>query len=263
MIAKLRKMKAELGEPVQYYLRHEDELINVNQLIGKTINWNYNGTINCIVCGRKTPKSFAQGMCYPCFRDSPENSECIIKPELCRGHLGEGRDVEWELQNHVQPHAVYLAVSSDIKVGVTRNSQIPTRWIDQGASRAIVLAETPNRYLAGMIEVSLRQHLSDKTNWQKMLKNETANLDLHQKKEEIKDLLEDEFVQYVSNNNEITEIQYPVEEYPHKVSSINLDKTPSFELKLKGIKGQYLIFEGGNVLNVRNFAGYNVEIQVT
>jgi hypothetical protein len=150
-----------------------------------------------------------------------------------------------------------------VKVGITRNTQVPTRWIDQGASEAIVLAETPNRYTAGIIEVSLKSYLSDKTNWQRMLKNEIAKINLLEKKNEIKSLLSNDFKELVSTNDEITTINYPVLEYPHKVISINLDKTPSFELKLIGIKGQYFIFEGGNVINIRNYAGYNVDIEVS
>jgi hypothetical protein len=31
----------------------------------------------------------------------------------------------------------------------SRETQIPTRWIDQGANQALILAETPYRQLAG------------------------------------------------------------------------------------------------------------------
>jgi hypothetical protein len=208
-----------------------------------------------------TKKSFGQGFCYPCFINSPENAECIVKPELCRGHLGEGRDVEWEKAHHVQPHYVYLALSSDVKVGVTRNIQVPTRWIDQGASQAIILAETPYRQLAGEIEVALKNYLPDKTNWQRMLKNEVAQgVDLAERKRLAAGFLPEHLQQYVATSDAITSIVYPVLRYPQKVKSLSLEKQPEINGVLAGIKGQYLIFEDGSVTNIRNQSGYVIEL---
>ncbi|WP_222931405.1 DUF2797 domain-containing protein [Xanthovirga aplysinae] len=256
-------MKVQLQEPVRYQLQMNEGIVDMNELIGHPIHMAYSGQINCIVCGRKIKKAFGQGFCYPCFINAPENSECIIRPELCRAHEGIGRDPEWEKNNHLQPHTVYLALSSALKVGVTRDTQIPTRWIDQGAWKALTLAETPNRYLAGCIEVALKNHLSDKTHWQKMLKNILAeDTDLMEEKEKIKQLIPEEFQQYFHSSSEITEIHYPVQAYPTKVKSINLDKTPEFEGNLMGIKGQYLIFEDERVINLRKFSGYFVELSV-
>ena len=170
MQGQILKMLTELKTPVQYNLPMGDGLLNMNQWIGKNIQFRFSGDIFCLDCGNRTKKSFNQGFCYPCFRDSPMAAECIIKPELCRAHLGEGRDVEWERKHHLKDHYVYLAVSSGVKVGITRDTQVPTRWIDQGASYAVPIAKTPNRYLCGVIEVSLKTYLSDRTAWQRMLK---------------------------------------------------------------------------------------------
>src|SRR5690554_2826808 len=176
----LRKMQVELDEKdlvhYQFVLydssRKESTQFSANELIGKQISIHFTHNIFCKKCGNKTKTSFNQGFCYDCFKNAPESAECIIRPELCRAHLGEGRDVEWEERNHNQPHIVYLAASDVVKVGVTRGTQIPTRWIDQGANEAIKLAETPNRYLAGVLEVALKSEFTDKTNWRKMLRNE-------------------------------------------------------------------------------------------
>lgn len=258
----LRKMKTALAGPVHYQLPAGDELVPMNDLIGHEIHLKFDGLINCIACGRKTKKPFGQGFCYPCFINSPQNSECIIRPELCEGHNGQGRDPEWEATHHVQPHYVYLAVSSGLKVGVTRKDQIPTRWIDQGAWQGIRLAETPQRQLAGKIEVFLKDHMSDKTNWQRMLKNMVAtDINLLEKKAGIKELLPEDFQTYFSDNNEIIEIDYPVLEYPAKVKSINFLKVPEVKAKLMGIKGQYLIFEEGQVLNIRKHNGFYVTLE--
>jgi hypothetical protein len=256
----LRKMAVQLAEPVQYLLRTPEQDIDMNDLIGHELSWKYSGLINCKVCGRKTKKAFAEGLCYPCFRDAPENSPCIIKPELCEGHEGKGRDPEWEKKHHVQPHVVYLAIASGLKVGVTRQDQVPIRWIDQGAWKAIRLAEVPYRRIAGEIEVSLKQYLSDKTSWQRMLKNQLAeDLDPVAEKQRVRELLDPQWLPYYSDNDEVTEILYPVEAFPTKVKSINLDKRPEGKLRLLGIKGQYLLFEEGQVMNIRRHTGYWVD----
>ncbi len=254
----LTKMKTELLTPVQYTLRLGEEAIPLNEFVGKKVSLLFENQINCISCGRKTAKSFGQGFCYPCFMSSPENSECIIKPELCRGHLGEGRNPEWELEHHVQPHAVYLALSSGAKVGVTRDTQIPVRWMDQGASKALVLARTPNRYLAGKIEVEMKQFLTDKTNWQRMLKGEVSAESLGDVKRILKEKLSAETAPYFSEEEALVVIEYPVLRYPTKVTSLSLEKVPEVSGVLSGIKGQYVMFDDGRVMNIRNHAGYLV-----
>ncbi|RMG19269.1 MAG: DUF2797 domain-containing protein [Bacteroidetes bacterium] len=263
IVGNLKKMKAILANPVQYRLELGDEVVDMNALIGKPVRLKYLGEIHCKICGRKTKKSFAQGFCYEHFLKSPENSECIIRPELCEGHLGKGRDPEWEREHHVKPHIVYLAVASGLKVGVTRKQQVPTRWIDQGGWKVIRLAETPYRYLAGRIEVALKDHISDKTHWQKMLKNvQATKIDLLAEKARMHALLPEELQAYYSDDDEIVEIEYPVLEYPTKVKSINLDKVDEVAGRLMGIKGQYWLLEGGQVLNIRKHTGYLVELEV-
>jgi hypothetical protein len=258
----ISKMRVELTTPVNYTLYlSEDVSVDMNTLIGKEITLLFEGQINCVNCGRLTKKSFGQGFCYPCFMNAPQNAECIIRPELCRAHIGEGRDPEWEERNHNQPHIVYMAVGAGIKVGVTRETQIPTRWIDQGAWKAVRLARTPNRYQAGVIEVDMKKHVSDKTHWMKMLKNELAeDLDVMKVKEELLQIMNDKYNEFHSQDNEIIEINYPVIEFPKKVKSHNLDKLPELKGKLMGIKGQYLIFDGGIVINLRKYAGYHVTL---
>ena len=175
----------------------------------------------------------------------------------------EDRDLEYEKRVQLQPHIVYLALSSEVKVGVTRKTQVPTRWIDQGAVQALPIVEVPNRYLAGITEVALKNHFADKTNWQKMLKNEVPKVDLLQEKQALEKFLPEEVKPYFfMEKNDLYEIHYPVVQYPTKVTSLNLDKTPSFSGKLTGVKGQYLLFEDGTVFNVRTYEGYVVNILI-
>ncbi|MFW6329076.1 MAG: DUF2797 domain-containing protein, partial [Alkalispirochaetaceae bacterium] len=257
------KMRVELARPVSYTLPLGEQSVTMNDLIGREVGLNVTGEIRCIRCDRKTSKSFGQGFCYPCFRDAPENAECIVRPELCRGHLGEGRDPEWEQEHHNQPHAVYLALSSAVKVGVTRWTQIPTRWIDQGAAAALVVARTPYRRLAGEIEVASKELFTDRTNWQRMLKDERLEeADLAAERERLLDALPEHLRQYAFCDSEVQEIHYPVATPPEKVRSVNLDKEPITTGELAGIRGQYLIFRDQRVINIRRYSGYVIELRV-
>ncbi len=260
MIIRLEKMRVANDEEVKYFLSGENEEIPLHDMLDRTLNMEFGGKISCVNCDRVIRKTF-QGLCFQCFTDAPEAAPCIIRPELCEAHLGQGRDVEWEVAHHHQPHVVYLAFSGGLKVGVTRASNSPNRWIDQGATQAIVLAETPYRQLAGQIEVELKQFISDKTDWRKMLVNDAPEVDLVEQKEMLGSLLSSHLIEYVSPNNTIFHFHYPVLKYPQQVSSIRLDKTRSFAYKLVGIKGQYLIFDTGKVFNVRNHCGYHVSIE--
>ena len=257
----LTKMKTELNETVQYYLIFEQDFLNVNQVLGKQLTINFLN-FKCLNCQRQK-KIFANGVCYNCFMELPEMGQWVIRPELSTAHLGkEDRDLEYEKKAQLQPHVVYLANSSNLKVGVTRKSQIPTRWIDQGAHEAIEILEVPNRYLAGIAEVALKEHTSDKTNWRRMLTNDLKDLDLAQKREELKQYLPEEVQDYYLANSQELEINFPVLGYPPKCKSLSLSKSPFYEGVLKGIKGQYLIFEDGNVFNVRKHEGFVVSLSI-
>src|SRR5210317_1137009 len=196
----LRKMQTRLEGGARYTLMLDGTPIDMNGKIGETIKLSFAGTINCINCERVTKKSFGQGFCFPCFRDAPDASECIIRPELCRAHEGEARDMAWAEEHCLVEQIVYLARSSAVKVGITRASQLPTRWIDQGATDAIVFARVPNRYTAGVAEVTMKEHLTDRTNWQRMLKNEVIDADLVVMKASLTDTLKADLRQFVESD---------------------------------------------------------------
>ncbi len=253
----LKRMPTELADPVQYYLDMGDDFIIMNHLLDKKIKLSFKA-YQCLECGKDEP-IFAQGLCKKCYFESPHVGEWVMKPELSQAHLGIAhRDLTYEQEVQLQPHIVYLAKTSDIKVGVTRKSQVPYRWIDQGADEAMAILETPNRYLAGQAEVAIKQHITDKTGWQKMLKGVSTGKDLLEVKQQVKAYLTPELLKYWLDDQEVLQIKYPVLKHPEKIKSINLDKVPEFEGKLTGIKGQYLIFEDGRVFNVRNHSGYVV-----
>ncbi|MFV8341700.1 DUF2797 domain-containing protein [Flavobacterium sp. XS2P39] len=258
----LAKMQTEFGNPIQYYLVFENSFLNVNQLLNKNIEINFVG-YQCLNCLKKK-KIFRQGFCYDCFYSSPAVGDWLMKPELSTAHLGiQDRDLVYEEKVQLQPHIVYLALSSEVKVGVTRKTQMPTRWIDQGATQAISIVEVPNRYLAGITEVALKNHYADKTNWRKMLTNNVEQIDLVAERLKVENLIPTEVQEYFySQKNDLYEMHYPVLEYTNKVKSLSLDKTPQFQGKLTGIKGQYLLFDDGTVFNIRGSEGYVVRINV-
>ncbi len=251
----LQKMRTEIGSPIQYFLRLQDDEINVNGLIEKNLHIHFEGE-QCLSCQEKK-KIYRQGNCYDCFWDQPSLGDWIMKPELSKAHLGiEDRDLDYEKAVQLTPHIVYLALSSDVKVGVTRKTQVPTRWIDQGANAAIEILEAPNRYLAGITEVALKEYVADKTNWRKMLKNDVPQLNLVAIKDHLAQYIPEEAKEFfLKDNTEMLNLDFPVIQYPEKVKSLNLTKAPNYEGKLMGIKGQYFIFEDNTVFNIRGNEG--------
>lgn len=249
------------------------EELDLDAFLGEPVRIEHTGEYICTRCGRRTNRPFGEGFCFPCFRDAPEAAECIVKPELCRAHLedDQGRDPQWERDHHFQPHVVYFARSSALKVGVTRSTQIPTRWIDQGAAWAVAIARVPYRQLAGLMEVALKEIYTDRTAWQRMLKGE-----LSAAPEELAAALPSELARVHAHlsgtaaellpyllepeQTEPLDISYPVREVPRKVKAVSLAKTPVLESVLQGIRGQYLIFDGGAVLNVRRHSGFVVRV---
>ena len=267
---RLRKMPAEAGDPVAYSIAVGDTRIPLNDLIGRPLRLDFDGGIRCIPCDRKPNKSFNQGFCYPCFRKLAACDSCIMSPEKCHYHLGTCREPEWGETHCMVEHVVYLANSSGLKVGITRGSQVPTRWIDQGAVDAIPMVRVATRYIAGLVEVACKAHVADRTNWRAMLKGDVPELDLAQERQRMLGLIADdlEALRQTHGQDSIREVDeqglglsYPVKVWPEKIKTHNLDKTPEVEGVLEGIKGQYLILDTG-VINIRKFTGYEVRFRV-
>ena len=256
----IKKLKSTLQDEVQYSLPMGDRCIDLNPLINKRIKMSFSGDIYCIKCNNKIKKTFAQGYCFPCFRDAPETSECILRPELCRAHEGESRDMEWSKKYCLTDQHIYMSFTGNLKIGVTRNTQIPTRWIDQGATKAIILCTTPNRYLAGIIEVYLKQFYSDRTHWIKMLSGKFEEPDFKQCYLDAKKYLADKFSDYIIDSKWV-DINYPIQSIPEKIKSFSFDKKPFYEDVLTGIKGQYLLFKNNKVINIRKHTGYFISIE--
>jgi len=265
----LNKMAVRLGDPVQYAFRLGEEEVPVNPLIGKSLRLEYLGEIHCTHCGRRTNKSFSQGYCYPCFKKLPQCDSCIVSPEKCHHELGTCRDPQWGEQFCMTDHVVYLANSSGIKVGITRATQLPTRWLDQGASQALPILRVATRQQSGLVEDLLRSQVADRTNWRALLKGDAVPVDLAAVREQLFDgcregleALQRRFglqaIQLLADA-ETVEIRYPVEVYPSKIASFDLDKTPVVEGTLLGIKGQYLIFDTG-VINIRKYTAYQLAV---
>ena len=278
----IEKMTSRLADPVEYCLPIGDEEVALNPFLEHRLTLSYAGLITCIACGAKTKRSFSQGYCYPCCMRLAQCDLCIVRPETCHYHLGTCREPEWGEQHCMIPHYVYLANASGLKVGITRTSQVPTRWIDQGATQALAILKVQTRHQSGLVEVALKQHVADKTNWQAMLKGQAASVDLVQRRdmllEQVADAIRDVNEQFKApvvggqdeqNEGPVVEvldeqavdIAYPVLQYPRKVRSFNLDKNPQAEGVLQGIKGQYLIFDTG-VINLRKYTGYHLALQV-
>ncbi len=265
----IEKMVTQLQEPVDYALPIGDDHLPMNQFLDRPLQLSYSGEIHCIACGTKTKKSFSQGYCYRCCQRLAQCDMCIVKPETCHYHLGTCREPEWGEQHCMIPHYVYLANSSGLKVGITRSSQVPTRWIDQGAVQAMPILKVQTRRQSGLMEAALRQHVADKTNWRAMLKGDTVDIDLAGERDALLDRIHDDIRAVNEEFGEgavelvdepAIDITYPVLTYPSKIKSFNLDKDPVANGTLQGIKGQYLIFDTG-VINLRKYTGYHLTVQ--
>ncbi len=266
----VRKMRSRLGQPVSYSARLGDNEIALNPLIDQELKLIFSGGIYCIHCNRKTNKSFNQGYCYPCFQKLAQCDSCIIHPERCHLEQGTCREPAWGEKYCMQDHIVYLANSSGLKVGITRATQVPTRWIDQGATQALAIIRVRSRLQSGILEMAFKQHVSDKTNLRDMLKGKAAELDMAGERDRLLAACEEDikeltarfgfFAISILKGIDPVSIDYPVQAYPEKITSLNFDKEPVVSGTLRGIKGQYLIFDSG-VINLRRFSGYEVELQ--
>ncbi len=267
MQGQLQKMYGQLGSPILYDLPLNNKKIALNPLIGKTIHLKGTGNIRCIHCAKAIKKTYNQGYCYPCFISLAECDMCIMKPHTCHFSAGTCREAAWGEEFCFQPHIVYLANSSGIKVGITRATQIPTRWIDQGATQALAIFKAQSRHISGLVEVAIAKHISDKTNWQQMLKKTAEPIDLVSQRDTLIAACETELAAIkerfgeaaleLLSDGEIIDLHFPVSEYPGKIKSLCLIKTPDISGKLLGIKGQYLILDSG-VLNIRKYTGHEV-----
>jgi hypothetical protein len=268
----LRKMRAQLSADgsVQYRMVIGEQEVELNEFIGKQISLKHSGYIDCQHCGKKTKKSYSQGYCFPCMQKLAQCDMCIMKPETCHFEQGTCREPEWGKSNCFIPHYVYLANTSGLKVGITRHGQIPTRWIDQGATQALPIFKVSNRLQSGLVEVALAEFIGDKTNWRAMLKGNADAVDLKtiatELKPKIAEKLADLALKYgedaiIELDEDVIDLHFPVEQYLTKISSFNFDKTPEVSGQLMGIKGQYLIFDSG-VINIRKFTSYHISLQI-
>ena len=260
----LSKMKTIHSGPINYELTLRAVQTDLTQLVGKNLIITYTGNIFCENCGKKTKRSFSQGHCFPCTMKLASCDLCILKPETCHYEKGTCREPEWGLENCFRDHVIYLANSSGLKVGITRSSQIPTRWMDQGATEALPILEVKNRFLSGQIEMLFKKHIADKTDWRKMLKGQPESVNLLEWKEKLLNLLSEELKTFEVKvlDGPVWKFDYPVERYLEKINSFNLDKNPEIKGRLIGIKGQYLIFDTG-VFNVRSYSGYEVTLEAS
>jgi hypothetical protein len=265
----MRTSLSEIGE-AQYVLPLFNNTettgeLNLNDCIGKQIRFVATGDIRCVLHGEKLNKTFGEGLCWKGFQDSSNASPCIIHPELCQAHEGIALrgDMEWEKANHLIPHVVYLSFTSGVKVGVTSERNLFSRWIDQGARQGLVFARVPYRQLAGEFEVMLKEHVADKSNWKGMLQPMFAEASgLLAAKENLLFEIPDAYQDFIDDEDKVWDIQFPCEDRPVNPKTWKLTPENVYEGKLKGIVGQYLILDNQQVINIRSHAGYEIDLEI-
>ncbi|MBV1906294.1 MAG: DUF2797 domain-containing protein [Pseudomonadales bacterium] len=264
----ISKMHVEHKSPASYHLPLGDGLVAMNELIGHRIRLEFLSKISCAHCGRVTKKSYAGGYCFPCFKKLAQCDLCVMSPDRCHYAKGTCREPAWGEEFCMQPHVLYLANSTGLKVGITRTSQMPTRWLDQGAVQAIVLMRTATRYQVGCVEKCLAEFVSDKTNWRKLITGDSQKVDmqaaalaLRSEAAENFTLLDEKFGADLvwEEASEVHEFQYPVERYLDKAKTQKLKPDEALEGVLTGIRGQYLLLDSG-AFNVRSHTSHHVAL---
>ncbi|MCL6547865.1 MAG: DUF2797 domain-containing protein [Alicyclobacillus sp.] len=259
----LRELSHRVDEPVQYSLVTDGGAEPLNRWLGHRVRIEFSGEKACIHCGRRVKKLYQSGYCFPCVTTLAECDLCIVKPNECHFHLGTCRDEGFAAEHCMIPHYVYLAWSSGVKVGLTRKGRQFTRWVDQGATAAILVAELPTRKRAGELEAVIAEFLPDKTDWRKMLayeEDEALPADLRGVKREVTERLPDDFRSHVLGDDTVYRFFYPrLPEFSIRTTSLNLDREPVVEGVLSGVKGQYLLFDHG-VFHVKRHSGYRVQV---
>ena len=236
--------------------------LELNSALERSLHLVHNGEIHCVHCHEPLRKTYGEGCCWTCFSTLPQNDICILKPELCHFHeqTNPCRDPQWGRDNCFKPHILYLALTAGVKVGITRLANVPTRWLDQGAARATAVLQVQDRFNVGLLERIAAEHFSDRTAWQRMLKGELADVDLALEREKLLAVLHEDHgaqvLEFVEHR-----FHWPVMQWPAKVKSLSLEKTPEIRGRLLGIKGQYLILDTG-VINMRRHAGLHLDVSV-
>ena len=257
---RILKMETHLADSAaHFHLPFGQDRVEMNSLVGKKIAFHFTGEINDIITGEKIRKSYNSGYSYKNFMSLAQCDLCIVRPELCHYHEGTCREPRWGEKYCFVNHIVYLSLTDNLKIGITKASNIPYRWIDQGAVKALPLVQVKDRYTSGLIESELAKKYRDKTHWKKMLadKRENDDIDLPSFREQIFDNYCDLFDDMDAQDldEDVVEIVYPIKRIPKSITSLSFDKQQSFEGELLGIKGQYLLFEEA-VINIRRHQGY-------
>lgn len=260
--APLRKIILSVAEPsVRAFVPIGRHLVDVNTLIGKKLRLHWPGMAECQSCRGIFSSLQAQGLCRKCFFESPMAGPSMVRPELSTAHLGiADRDLEFERALQLQPHSVYLADSGGVKVGVTRTRQQVTRWLDQGASTAQVIAITDNRYEAGLIEVALKEHFSDKTDWRRMLAGETFDADFAAAIGVALEAIPSDLKRFAQADGVKHQAHWSLAPGFRAKSVKFSNHGDEIEAVLAGQRGQYLAFTDGRAINLRSHEGLFIGI---
>ena len=261
----LVKLVSAPTDPASYTLCVDTEpakTLPLNAVLGRGVEIRFLDRITCRYCASVTKKSYGEGYCYPCFKHLARCDLCVVSPDRCHYHLGTCREPTWGESFCMQPHRVYLANTTGPKVGITRAGHELVRWIDQGASQGLLMCAARTRRLAGLVEVSFAEHITDRTDWRRLVSRDTAPVDLMGLREELKSKLGPlpEGVSWLQGQAPIT-LRYPMRRYGGKIRRLLLNKEPVVRGNLLGVKGQFLLFDHG-VFNVRQHTSYHVRVTV-
>jgi len=233
--------------------------LHLNSYIGHTIVIDGPVYTRCLGCRSVYKKLYKRGYCYLCFNNLAVCDLCVLQPHRCHFHLNTCREPDWGIKHCFQPHYVYLSYTDKVKIGITRVHNLTTRMMHQGAIACLPVLLVPSRKIAGLIEISVKEHFSMTTAWKGMLNSRDVDADVLYAS---RDLFYREFdhnaYQHVIPTwyKDVIRISYP----------LSCDVTTSIlqlpiHDRLVGLKGMYMIFENG-VFNMRRLAGVTCEMTI-
>jgi len=141
------------GKP-RLYLADTDGPIDLAGLVGDEIRVDIQPGFRCQHCGDQADNS----PCQEC-QSKPPFQQCVFTP----GTSCTYQDCpfpSFKRRSCAHNFVVYLVAKDSVKAGITQADRAVSRWAEQGATHGMIIARTPNRRVAGIVEDALETVVS-------------------------------------------------------------------------------------------------------
>jgi len=258
------------GTPSLYFI-NSNATLNCDGLVGESLRVTLHEEHVCANCGEKLSES-KYSVCYDC-KQRPPFTQCIKTPGTdCTNADCPFPDYKRDACDHT--YVVYLVTKGDVKVGISRSDRRLQRWAEQGASHAIVVAETPNRKSAGLIEEALSDRFETQSSSSWYEPRTSPVEDLVEATRTAPEYIPDDSRLYACltlNDLDETVIADRVVSIPHRATGVDhahgvtrpeLAVGDSGEGTILGVRGS-VILTNSFALNLKKRQGYCATIETT